>query len=143
MIKFDGFPKHSKVFQTRIKEQEIFSDFLFQTNNKKSNNLKKNSFLNSCGRQPWNYAASTSNFFDEMSHYRKSTKEINVKLEKIANKNTRQVLWENFTHPTAFFERQDVDEWDLKIKRNIKKTGLFVPNTKTEGFFEKTLKDYN
>jgi len=51
-------------------------------------------------------------------------------------------LWENFTHPHENFERADVDEWDFKIKRVQKKPGVFVPNTKSAGFFDKTLKDY-
>lgn len=148
MIKFDGFPKHPRFFQKRIKEQEIFSKYPYKTQNYeeeikksvKSKEINTRSYSNLSNNKPWNYITTYSNYFDEMSVYRKTQQ--NTKLEKIPIKQKNKVLWENFTHPNEFFVKNDIDEWDFKIKRQEKTLGVFVPNTKTGGFFDKTLKDY-
>ena len=91
-------------------------------------------------KKPWNYTTQYSNYFDEMSTYRNKGGK-NIKLEQIRRGNTH--LWENFTHPHEFFVKHDIDEWDFKIKRLEKNLGVFVPNTKTGGFFDKTIKDFS
>lgn len=92
-------------------------------------------------KKPWNYIPNSTNYFDQMSVYRKWPQTFKTTSKQNSNKNP--ILWENFTHPNEHFERQDIDEWDFKIKREEKKVGVFVPPTKSGGFFDKTMKDFS
>jgi len=97
--------------------------------------------LQQIDKRPWKCNSQYSNYFDEMSTYRNKGAK-NVKLEQIRT-NANKHIWENFTHPHEFFVKNDIDEWDLKIKRFQKNVGVFVPNTKIGGFFDKTIKDFS